>query len=465
MNTSTTCFRLRHVWMAAAFLGAVQLHGQNFTDRPLTGNVNANFGIGQPSAPNMPTVSAGSPTAPEGYTVVDRIGNVETRTDDNRSTLVQPGSTIPFGNSIYVPAGGRLVLRNRAGDTITLGEFTDGKLTSSGVSQKDGDVGVSTNDQAQRPPETSTPTATSRPTGTKFRSHFDRQKQANRITVEQGHVLVTPKNANLSPRTLAAGQTVTVYHDRMDPPDAGQAADASKLRGLSIERRVVRAGAMLTIPVLLNNLKTDAAAGLGNINFEITYNPNVLAVSGNVSRGNIYGSGTLFEANARQTGRIRIGFASERGVTQSGTVAQIPFRVLGQPGQSTELTLNIIQCQTPSGQAASLRTSNGSVTIPAPITERSAQEPGVYSVPGGGRGGLQSLIPPTFRNPDGTAKGDSDGDQRLTAKDAEAALQMSVGNRPVDNNLDVDKDGKVMSADARRILQEASRMIGAENRQ
>ena len=462
MNTSTICSRLTHSLVAVALLGAIQVHGQMFTDRPLTGNVNANFGIGQSSSSNLPSAAAASPVAPEGYSVVERIGNVETRTDDNLSKLVQPGSTIPLGNSIYVPAGGRLVLKNRAGDTITLGEFTNGKLTSSGVVQKDGDVGISSNDQSQRPLETSTPTATSRPTGTRFRSHFDRQKQANRITVEQGHVLVTPKNASLNPRTLAAGQTVTVYHDRIDPPDAGRPADAAKLRGLAIERRISRSGAALTIPVLLHNLKTDAAAGLGNINFEITYNPNVLAVAGNVARGNIYGSGTLFEANAKQAGRIRIGFASERGVTQAGTVAQIPFRVLGQPGQSSELALNIIQCQTPSGQAVSLRTSNGSVTIPAPITEQSGQNPGIYSVAGGAGRGLQSRIPPALRNPDGTTRGDSDGDQRFTAKDAEAALQMSVGNRPVDNNLDVDKDGKVMSADARRILQEASRMIGAD---
>lgn len=53
-------------------------------------------------------------------------------------------------------------------------------------------------------------------------------------------------------------------------------------------------------------------------------------------------------------------------------------------------------------------------------------------------------------------RGDFDGDGRWTARDAEAALQMSVGLRSVDINLDVDYDGQVMSADARIILQGAA---------
>lgn len=76
--------------------------------------------------------------------------------------------------------------------------------------------------------------------------------------------------------------------------------------------------------------------------------------------------------------------------------------------------------------------------------------------PGGGGHGDR----PLGTNPDGTAVGDSDGDQRLTAKDAEAALQMSVGLRPLDTNLDLGQDGRVQSGDARQILQEASRTVG-----
>lgn len=50
-------------------------------------------------------------------------------------------------------------------------------------------------------------------------------------------------------------------------------------------------------------------------------------------------------------------------------------------------------------------------------------------------------------------RGDFDGDGRLTARDAEAALQMSAGLREESLILDMDGDGRVMSADARLILQ------------
>lgn len=50
-------------------------------------------------------------------------------------------------------------------------------------------------------------------------------------------------------------------------------------------------------------------------------------------------------------------------------------------------------------------------------------------------------------------RGDFDNDGRLTARDAEAALQMSAGLRNEMQLLDMDGDGRVMSADARIILQ------------
>ncbi|MBM3132683.1 MAG: hypothetical protein FJZ95_06590, partial [Chloroflexi bacterium] len=49
-------------------------------------------------------------------------------------------------------------------------------------------------------------------------------------------------------------------------------------------------------------------------------------------------------------------------------------------------------------------------------------------------------------------KGDYDGDGRLTAKDALAALKMSVGGLEEDLNLDMDGNGQVATEDARRLL-------------
>ena len=49
-------------------------------------------------------------------------------------------------------------------------------------------------------------------------------------------------------------------------------------------------------------------------------------------------------------------------------------------------------------------------------------------------------------------RGDYDGDGKLTALDALAALQMAVGKRAEDLIMDVNDDGKVTSLDAREIL-------------
>ena len=55
--------------------------------------------------------------------------------------------------------------------------------------------------------------------------------------------------------------------------------------------------------------------------------------------------------------------------------------------------------------------------------------------------------------PDGVTPGDSDRDGKLTARDAQNALKMSVKLIPVDMVCDMDKDGQVTSTDARLILQ------------
>ncbi|OHE76382.1 MAG: hypothetical protein A2107_05825 [Verrucomicrobia bacterium GWF2_62_7] len=69
-----------------------------------------------------------------------------------------------------------------------------------------------------------------------------------------------------------------------------------------------------------------------------------------------------------------------------------------------------------------------------------------------------AAVPPQTGKPASQAagqgmRGDFDGDGRLTARDAEAALQMSAGLREESLILDMDGDGRVLSADARLILQ------------
>jgi len=316
----------------------------------------------------------------------------------------------------------------------------------------------------------------SEPIGTKWSTSYDRNRQAHRFDVMEGKVLVTPKNTSLKPRMLTAGKWCIVYPDHIEPAEDPGTEVQGNLQGLAMETRTVRSGTQLTMPILLKGIPSGAAGGLGNVNFEVTYDPGVVAVTGNVSRGNVYPGGMLFEANPKESGRVRIGFAGDHGITQTGTVAQIPFQVRGQPGQQTALTIKVLQSQTPKGQVVTLATTHGKIIIASPTpppsggsgsgspTEHLAPSSGHVS-PSGQVTPTENLapsshhIPPALHNPDGTLKGDMDGKGRLTAKDAEGALQMSVGKRPVDMNLDVDKDSRVMSADARLILQQATGMM------
>jgi hypothetical protein len=592
--------------------------GSGPSDAPLTGSV----GFGTASAPQTQQERDAASPNDSPFRIAAFTGEVTIFRGSDETITIRAEHVgklrLRWDDRILTGTNASLRLTGPA-ETIEIPGDTDYKLGQSGqgdserirIILKAGEVNPQIDSKSQTGSglEVETGTAVAGARGTKFRSHYDRQKQANRIEVQEGEVLVTPKNRSLAPRILSAGQWCIVYSDRIEPADAGRPADANKLRGLSMEKRVGRPGVQLTLPVLLNNVTTDAASGLGNVNFEVSYDPAVVQIAGKVSRGNIYGSGFLFEANAKDADRIRIGFAGARGVTQSGTVAQIPFKIVGRPGQQTELALKLIQSQTPGGQSASLPTTNGRITIPAPVASSgttaggpagaqpvasgvsgavgpggacgiagdweykvgntvsrwtftandkggydaqqtgygqvvgparvqgtrliidwrgytnsgtneyeidaacssgtgksivrggdSAGEyattirrltvgreaaptlaasktetrppagassqpgsapppPGQPAAPAGAGASSRTAAPQTARsalqNPDGTIKGDCDGDNRWTSSDAECALQMSVGSRPVDMNLDIDQDGNVMSADSRRILQAA----------
>lgn len=186
-------------------------------------------------------------------------------------------------------------------------------------------------------------------------------------------------------------------------------------RTLLAERRVVEASQTVTVPVRLIN-----PDGVANINFEVLYDPSVVRVE-SIARGSVLGGQVLFESNPSEAGRMRIGFAGQRGLSADGIVANITFRAVGAPGDRTPLTLRVTDIDDPSGAALPINLVNGEVVITGP----------------GGR------VP-----------GDCDGDGMLTAADAICALKMSVGLRDVDLTLDANADGQVTSGDAREILQQ-----------
>lgn len=180
---------------------------------------------------------------------------------------------------------------------------------------------------------------------------------------------------------------------------------------LIAEERMAAPGSAVSLPVRL-----ERASRLGSLSFSIRYDPAVVSVS-RVDGGNLV-AGYLFQSNTRGAGIIRFGIATQgtEGISGDGPVAYVVFTATGPRGSSSAITLGDLLASDSSGGRIILNLRNGRITTGAKV------------------------------------KGDYDGDGRLTAKDALAALKMSVGALPEDLNLDMDNDGRVSAEDARRIL-------------
>jgi hypothetical protein len=191
--------------------------------------------------------------------------------------------------------------------------------------------------------------------------------------------------------------------------------------GLTLQagQRRASSGALVYLPIWLINAKNDVA----NMNFEMSYDPAVAIPEGNILPGNMLG-GVLFTPNPIKSGLILFGFASTSDLSGTGTVAYVPFRLIGPAGSRTALNL----------QVTTINNSAGGI-------------PAINRIPG-------EIV--VLGNGEETG-GDCNGDGYLTSVDALCALQISVQLRPVIMTLDMDKNGTITSRDATIILQEALR--------
>ncbi len=183
---------------------------------------------------------------------------------------------------------------------------------------------------------------------------------------------------------------------------------------LLAENRTVLAGDSVLVPVWLVN-----GADVANINFTVAYNAGVATTDGDPGKGNLLGE-ALFSANPKESGLIRLGFAQSKGLSGTGTVAYLPFKAVGKPGDRTPLHLEVQIINNPGGTLLTIARIDGSITIVGP---------------------------------DGLVPGDFDCDGVLTTVDAKCALDMSVKLIPEKLNMDLDGDGQVTSRDATIILQ------------
>ena len=210
----------------------------------------------------------------------------------------------------------------------------------------------------------------------------------------------------------AAGATAT---QPVAPSGTAPAEPATVSRmTLQAAKRKAKTGETVTVPVWL--LK---GAGLIDMNFNLEYDPAVVQVVGSIVKGNLL-DGADFEANPGKPGVIQIGLVPKSGgvATSDGTLAQIPFKVVGPVGSKTPLHLVPRKASLTGGAVASPATLDGEIQIV----------------------GDADLVP-----------GDINGDGRVGMDDVLMALKISVGLLPFNTRADMDKDEQVTAADARVI--------------
>ena len=155
--------------------------------------------------------------------------------------------------------------------------------------------------------------------------------------------------------------------------------------------------------------------GLASLQFSLRYDPLVLSVNG-VRAGDFLGDALL--QTGQEAGLVKFALAvpTREGLVGRGVVAQVEFAAAGVSRGNSTLVLGDLRATNNQGRPLSLHLRDGGVVVEAKL------------------------------------RGDYDGDGTLTANDARAALQMSVGELPENLNLDMNDDGRVTADDARRIL-------------
>ena len=103
------------------------------------------------------------------------------------------------------------------------------------------------------------------------------------------------------------------------------------LRVASVE---AQSGGSIDVPI-----EAVGAPGLGALHLELAYDPKVLTPD-TVTRGPLAGSNALVDFNPANAGRLLIGVVSLDAIKGDGALATVRFKVIGDAGSSSALTLD-----------------------------------------------------------------------------------------------------------------------------
>ena len=229
-----------------------------------------------------------------------------------------------------------------------------------------------------------------------------------KVTMRRGELPDTPVTETLPVATpegpVAAPETQT-------QPETPPVPSGATLR---VGSRIAAPGATVLVPIRL-----EQAEQVGSLGFNLNYNPAV-ARAVRVYRGARMSPAT-FSFNAATPGLIRIGAAAHDAVSGDGSAAVIEFRIVGERGSYSDITLTDMEVSDFSGARRSIDVHHGSLTV------------------------------------DAAGVGDGNGDGRITAVDALIAMRMFTGLVNEDLVMDVNGDGRVTPVDSMQVLNLARR--------
>lgn len=139
---------------------------------------------------------------------------------------------------------------------------------------------------------------------------------------------------------------------------AGGTAPSGML--IQAPRRLALPGELLLIPVSLKN-----AANVANLNFDLEYDPAIIKIEVTPDKGNLLDN-ALFSSNPATAGLLHAGFAQTSGLTGSGTVLNVLFRITGKPGDKTPLALRVTTINDPGGSVLNIAQLSGEVDVTNP---------------------------------------------------------------------------------------------------
>ena len=190
--------------------------------------------------------------------------------------------------------------------------------------------------------------------------------------------------------------------------DGGAASEPPEV-ALVVESRVAAPGARVLIPIRLENpdrIKT--------LEFDLNYDPSVLELAEVQPGSRLSVPGSRYDTDS--PGAVRFDLMVSDQLNGNGSAALVEFKVVGEVGTSSPLTVKDMMAMDSSGDVRSIEVSEGAFTVGTP------------------------------------AAGDGNGDGKITALDALIALRMSAGIAKVDLLMDVNGDGRVTPTDARQLL-------------